>query len=154
MELKMNTADNQKKNSNSWNVYIITTSQQNRSYVGVTNNLSRRIRQHNEEIKGGAKYTKGHGPWNYVLIVQNLPKIFALQLEWAMHFLGKKRKPYKMPVVDRRIFHLNQILNRDRVTSKAVKTSSIPIQINLLKNGMKSIYFSGNAKKMILEPKQ
>ena len=40
---------------NAYNCYIIFND--NYSYVGITNNLSRRIRQHNTLIKGGAKYT-------------------------------------------------------------------------------------------------
>jgi predicted GIY-YIG superfamily endonuclease len=34
----------------------------NSSYVGYTSNLKRRLRQHNAEIKGGAKATRG-GKW-------------------------------------------------------------------------------------------
>ena len=30
----------------------------NLSYIGMTNDFMNRIRQHNQEIKGGAKYTK------------------------------------------------------------------------------------------------
>ena len=39
----------------SWNVYLIFN--QNCTYIGATNNLKQRIRKHNGEIKGGAKYT-------------------------------------------------------------------------------------------------
>ena len=53
--------------------------------MGVTVNLARRLRQHNGEIKGGAKATRGRGPWKIVGTVENLPtKRAALQLEWAM----------------------------------------------------------------------
>ena len=38
-----------------WKCYIIYN--KNKSYVGITNNLNKRIRQHNGMIKGGAKYT-------------------------------------------------------------------------------------------------
>lgn len=39
-----------------YSVYIIEFGQY--SYVGMTNNFFRRIRQHNGEISGGAKYTQ------------------------------------------------------------------------------------------------
>ena len=39
----------------SWHVYLIFN--ENYTYIGATNNLKQRIRKHNGEIKGGAKYT-------------------------------------------------------------------------------------------------
>lgn len=35
-------------------------------YTGITKNLSRRLRQHNGEMKGGAKYTRAHRPYHVV----------------------------------------------------------------------------------------
>lgn len=43
-------------------VYLITSSKGGH-YVGSTNNVTRRIKQHNGELTGGAKKTKGRGPW-------------------------------------------------------------------------------------------
>jgi predicted GIY-YIG superfamily endonuclease len=37
------------------------------SYMGFTVNRIRRLRQHNGELVGGAKYTKAHRPWRMVL---------------------------------------------------------------------------------------
>ena len=54
------------------------------TYVGFTNNPKRRIRQHNGEIKGGAKRTRIHRPWHFVGMVWGfIDNIAALQFEWA-----------------------------------------------------------------------
>ena len=67
-------------------VYLLTNTNTNnqRTYLGITNNSVRRLRQHNSEIKGGAKYTasfKGSGKWQYYLKIVNLTKSEALSIE-------------------------------------------------------------------------
>ena len=67
-------------------VYLLknTSTDNNRTYLGITNNSKRRLRQHNGELKGGAKYTnsfKGNGEWIYHLKIQNLTKSEALSIE-------------------------------------------------------------------------
>lgn len=57
----------------SWWVYVIQSEQPRFNkkgsqlpgffYVGSTTDYVRRLRQHNGEIKGGAKYTSKHRPW-------------------------------------------------------------------------------------------
>ena len=54
-------------------------------YVGYTVRLSRRIRQHNGEIVGGARSTRGKGPW--VARAAYGPyksRSSALKAEWAL----------------------------------------------------------------------
>ena len=46
-----------------WIVYLIKSSTNNKYYCGVTTNMSRRLRQHNGEICGGAKATRSGRPW-------------------------------------------------------------------------------------------
>ncbi len=45
-------------------VYIIQSQQNNRYYIGSTNDLNRRIKDHNDNL--GCKYTKFKGPWKLV----------------------------------------------------------------------------------------
>ncbi|KAK4285443.1 hypothetical protein QN277_002138 [Acacia crassicarpa] len=53
-----------KSKSSSWCVYlIIATSPPIKTYVGVTTNFTRRLKQHNGEIKGGAKASRAGRPW-------------------------------------------------------------------------------------------
>jgi structure-specific endonuclease subunit SLX1 len=87
-----------------YNVYLLKHTIHRGTYLGITNNLKRRIRQHNGEIKGGARSTsrrKGNGEWIYHLIVPNLTKSEALSLERLLKIhrrKGKGRTP-----LDRRV---------------------------------------------------
>ena len=65
-------------------VYLLKN--ENKSYIGYTNDFKRRLRQHNGEIKGGAKYTTSKGPgWSHICLVHGFQnKIQAMQFEWAV----------------------------------------------------------------------
>ena len=62
-------------------VYMLREINGNRTYIGYTVNLERRIRQHNGIIKGGAKYTAGR-KWEYAFHCEVTDKISGLQIEW------------------------------------------------------------------------
>lgn len=48
----------------SWSIYLLYSSVLNRTYIGSTTNVARRLRQHNGELVGGARSTKkGAGTW-------------------------------------------------------------------------------------------
>lgn len=71
-------------NQNNYIVYLLINNINNRTYLGITNNPDRRIKQHNGILKGGAKYThsfKQNGKWLYYLKIINLTKREALSLE-------------------------------------------------------------------------
>ena len=49
-----------------WSVYLVRCAD-NTLYCGVTRDLARRLRQHNGEIAGGARYTRARRPVTLVL---------------------------------------------------------------------------------------
>ena len=64
-------------------VYVLqSTMNSQKNYIGVTNNLQRRILQHNGFKTGGARYTKAHRPWKFYAIFEMKNRHDALSLEW------------------------------------------------------------------------
>lgn len=98
-------------------------SDKNRTYNGYTINPWRRLRQHNQEIKGGAQYTKkwGNKCWNIYLLIGGFPdKHNAMQCEWKLkHPAKKKVRPHKYNSPEGRIMGLIEILQLDRWTSNS-----------------------------------
>ena len=86
-----------------WWVYLIRTSS-NALYCGVTNDVERRFRMH--QNGKGAKALRGKGPLELVWKQPADSKSGALKLEAAMKKLPKKRK--EKIVLERQIFELNQ----------------------------------------------
>jgi structure-specific endonuclease subunit SLX1 len=108
-----------------WACYIIKNEKY--TYVGVSNNVEKRLRAHNGEIKGGAKYTtsKGSG-WKHICIIRGFPtKIESLQFEWAL----KNVPPKKAGGIKNRIKKLEILLNKERWTSKAPLSETMPLII-------------------------
>lgn len=74
-------------------VYVIkgfNSSNKIKYYIGYTTNPQRRIRQHNREIKGGAKSTAGY-KWEFCAIFTNFrDNIEGLQIEWRLKHSTKK----------------------------------------------------------------
>jgi predicted GIY-YIG superfamily endonuclease len=92
-------------------VYLLVNSSNNCTYVGITNNPENRLRKHNCEISGGAKYTKikkGNGKWEYYGFILNLDKHTALSIEKKIHIYSKKT--YGTTPLEKRINCIENIL--------------------------------------------
>ena len=66
----------------------------NKTYNGYTVDLTRRLRQHNGIIQGGAKSTRcGKGGWEYlaVLTAPNWTAVRAMQVEWLCKYPTRKK---------------------------------------------------------------
>jgi predicted GIY-YIG superfamily endonuclease len=108
-----------------WYCYILRNKQQqycHLSYNGSTNNPRRRLRQHNEEIVGGARYTHGRGGgWEiYALLTGFVDHKNALSCEWRIkHTNGRPgKRPNEHLGTIGRIRGLNEVLKLDKWTGK------------------------------------
>ncbi|KAJ9685562.1 hypothetical protein PVL29_017558 [Vitis rotundifolia] len=80
------------RSSFSWLVYLIlSTNTPIKTYVGVTTNFSRRLKQHNGELKGGAKASRTGRPWVCACIIQGFKdKSEACQFESKWKSFSRK----------------------------------------------------------------
>ena len=98
-----------------WNCYILRSlndSHPNRTYVGSTNDIHRRLRQHNRELVGGAKATAVGTPYEHYCIITGFPNHrSALRCEWLLkHPDNKVKRSPKYNGVNGRIIGLNELL--------------------------------------------
>lgn len=95
---------------NNWNLYLLENSYNKKTYLGVSTDVVRRIRQHNNEICGGAKYTKinkEEGLWFPKVIINDLSKIQALSFERTiknMRRSGRGKTPF-----ERRLYLIKKV---------------------------------------------
>lgn len=100
-------------------VYILREIGGERTYVGFTVDLQRRLRQHNGELVGGAKSTRGR-KWEFAGYLTGFEtSIEALQCEWKLkHPYGVKKRTYGM---SGRIESLQHIFKLERLTMNSVR---------------------------------
>lgn len=97
------------------------------TYVGITTDLARRLRQHNGELVGGAKSTtrRSHLSWSVAVEVRNFPDDrSARQLEWRLHRAARRRSRGGCPLVVR-LGQLRETLGMKRWTSTALEMGAV-----------------------------
>lgn len=100
--------------------YILHHCYSKATYNGYTNNLTKRLRQHNGEISGGARSTsRFEGGWSYLCIIANRNPNWdsrrALSLEWHIRYPTNKRprpKEYQGPIG--RLLSISGVLNHQK----------------------------------------
>ena len=111
-----------------YNCYVIKNGPY--TYCGITNRLDRRIRQHNGDIKGGAKYTTSklkYGRWQYVCYVSGFKsKVAVLRFEWHVKHCNK----VKRGGINNRINKLLITLNNKPLISKDLDTTVDKLCLN------------------------
>ena len=108
-----------------WVFYIIQN--KHKTYAGVSPDPKKRLRQHNKEIVGGAKYTTSHAPgWEHVCLVHGFQnKIQAMQFEWAV----KHEAPRNQGGVFQRLRKLHSVCCKEKWTSKSPLSTTVPLTI-------------------------
>lgn len=115
------------KEEEKWSFYIILHSSCGATYAGVSPDPVKRLRKHNGELAGGAKYTlsKGKG-WQHVCLVHGFQtKTQALQFEWAV----KHVPPRNAGGLYNRIKKFYILLNKPQWTSKSPPASTVPLRV-------------------------
>lgn len=125
-------------------VYILREINGKRTYVGYTVNLERRLRQHNGELSGGAKYTRGR-KWEFAAYLSGFPnKIIALQCEW------KIKHSHNKSGMNGRIEALQNIFLLEKLTSNStILNNDLQLELKIKKEynlilpeNIKLCYFS------------
>ena len=129
-------------------VYLLITSNYSNTYVGATIDLERRLRQHNTEIKGGARATgikvKQGEIWERVCYISGFPDWSStLQFEWRWKQITRKI-PFGKSCLERRMKALKQLLSLPQSTTKAIPFNdwNIPPKINFEIEEAENIYYS------------
>ncbi len=104
-----------------------------RTYVGVTVNLSRRLRQHNGAIKGGAKATTSllsrGAVWKLLYTVTGFKEQRpVLQWEWRLH---RKKRYDRCCAVCNRFRGLRAAMKMESVTRKAPVSSTLNLSVKI-----------------------
>lgn len=114
----------------SWSLYVIEHQHTGATYVGVSPDPARRLRQHNGEIVGGAKYTTSKsGVWRHVCLVRGFrePRE-ALQFEWAVKHVAPRKTRGIIPRMEK----LATVLKKPRWTSNAPLASEVPLTLEFV----------------------
>jgi putative endonuclease len=75
-----------------WFVYILKSPTLPKLYTGVTPDLPLRLKKHNGEVSGGAKFTRAGRPWDMAYYEGPMSQIEALRRERAIKKLDHKAK--------------------------------------------------------------
>jgi putative endonuclease len=75
----------------SWSVYLLRCAD-GTLYTGIARDLQRRLRQHNGQLAGGPRYTRGRRPVELLWSASAADRSAALQREAAIKRLSRARK--------------------------------------------------------------
>ncbi|KAG7532955.1 GIY-YIG endonuclease [Arabidopsis thaliana x Arabidopsis arenosa] len=104
--------------SKSWSVYLIlSTTEPIKTYVGITTDFARRLKQHNGEIRGGAKASSAGRPWLCACIITGftcLSQASSFESKWKIFSrkLPRRKKDEEMSQSDALLQHRRRALEK------------------------------------------
>lgn len=109
--------------------YLLYTDE-GQTYVGATVDPDRRLRQHNQEIVGGAHATgirvKQGLVWKRACVVPLPEWKTALQFEWRWKQLGRTQCKHIRNPIERRLRSLHALLSFEKPTTAAIPYDAYP----------------------------
>jgi predicted GIY-YIG superfamily endonuclease len=113
-----------------WHCYLLATVEGSpKTYVGITPDLDRRLKQHNGLLSGGAMATKGRA-WERIAHVRGFPDHrAALQFEWRWKQISRRLTGGP---IERRMKALQELLALDKPTSAAVPYCEYPQPLEVI----------------------
>lgn len=107
--------------ANSYVCYLLASETSSKTYVGITKCITKRLRQHNGECSGGAKYTNQGRPWRVYGYVEGFgeDKSYVLKFEWRWKYMSRKEKG---ETIERRIKAVQKLLE---APSKYIKDENV-----------------------------
>eukprot|EP00439_Symbiodinium_sp_Y106_P070185 s1515_g12.t1 len=104
-----------------------------RTYTGITTDLKRRLRQHNGELRGGARATRRGGPWRVLCMVKGFPtKEDAARFEWRAKRQRAASSRKLVPLkggLHRRCQNLCDVLRAERWTKSSRPARELPLAV-------------------------
>ena len=119
--------------NNNWYCYFLISSNNKRTYIGVSNDIHKRLRKHNGELSGGAKATRNGRPWRHICSISGFTKIDSLRFEWRAKRSKSKKNPNRL-ICTRggpkyKMINMFNVLNLEKWTSKSNLAKNIPLVI-------------------------
>lgn len=107
-------------NENKFYCYCLQTLDGRKTYIGATVDPDRRLRQHNGQIKGGARATRAND-WERVALIGGFPSWSdALKFEWRWKQIKRRRTQHRWQPA------LEELLALDKPTESATPYSEYP----------------------------
>lgn len=106
------------------------------TYIGATVDPDRRLRQHNQELSGGARATGmqvGRGLlWKRACYVVLPEWRTALQFEWRWKQIGRTQCKFIKNPIERRLRSLKVLLSLEKPTEQAIPYDAYPDKIEIV----------------------